>query len=145
MRPLHELLPSPEQWRRPVGAAVLASVGYTAAVLWYSTQPSSGVSISGSPWHFLALYSLFAFGTVGVPVLLWLRYEIRGPSVLLALILLFWHVLVYVPPIGSGEGDSPGFTFVFLFVPAYLVAYGLLAGAEYWLRKRGVPGRTTGA
>lgn len=134
MRPLDELLPSPSEWKRALIVPVLASLGYTSLVFWYSTQPSSNVSITGPFWQFLGLYSFFAFGTLGVPILLWMRYRIRGPSILMALILLFWHVLVYHPPVGSGEGDSPGFTFVFIFVPFYLVAYGLLAGGEYWLR-----------
>lgn len=134
MRPLDELFPSPTAWKRALGVSVLASLSYTSLVFWYSVQPSSNVSITGPFWQFLGLYSLFAFGTIGVPLLLWIRYRILGPTLLMALILLFWHVLVYLPPVGSGEGDSPGFTFVFIFVPFYLVAYGLLAGGEYWLR-----------
>lgn len=134
MRPLDELLPPPTEWKVAFVVSVLASLGYTSFVFWYSIQPSSNVSITGPFWQFLGLYSLFAFGTIGVPILLWIRYRIHGPTILMALILLFWHVLVYLPPVGSGEGDSPGFTFVFLFVPFYLVAYGLLAGGEYWLR-----------
>jgi hypothetical protein len=58
----------------------------------------------------------------------------------LTLVLVFWHVLVYVPPIGTGQGDSPGFLFVFVGAPLYLVAYGALAGGELWLRGRGGPG-----
>ena len=138
MRPLDELLPPLRAWKRPLLTAALASVSYTFAVFWYSVRPSSSVSVSGTLWHSLALHSLFAFGTVGVPLLLWTRYEIRAPSILMALILLFWHVLVYLPPFGSGEGDAPGFTFVFLFAPAYLVAYGLLASVECRLRGRNV-------
>jgi len=51
----------------------------------------------GTLWHALVLSTVFGFGTIGVPVLLWLRYKIRSPGVLLMGILLFWHVLVYIP------------------------------------------------
>ena len=105
-------------------------------VFGYSLLPWSNVSISGTLWHAVALYSVFAFGTVGVPVVIWLRYGAWTPGALLALVLVFWHVLVYVPPIGTGEGDSPGFLFVFVGAPLYLVAYGALAGGELWLRGR---------
>lgn len=136
MSSLRERFEGPGRWNRAVGTGAIASLGYTALVCWYSARPASDVVITGSIWQFVGLYSLLAFGTVGVPLALWVRYGIRAPAVLLALVLLFWHVLVFVPPLGSGEGDAPGFTFVFLFAPAYLVAYGLLAGGEHWLRGR---------
>jgi hypothetical protein len=124
-----------------VGAGV--SVLYTAIVLGYSVHPETNVSISVPFWRALVSYSVVAFGTVGVPPLLWMRYELRSPTVLLVCLLVFWHVLVEFPPIGSGEGDSPGFLFVFVGMPLYLVAYGLLAGGEYWIRRRKGPGSTT--
>ncbi|WP_206750864.1 hypothetical protein, partial [Halorubrum sp. SD690R] len=89
-------------------------------------------------WDALALSIGFGLVTIGVPVFLWLRYEIRSPGALLVAILVFWHILVYIQPIGSGQGDSPGFLFVFVFAPIYLVAYVLLAVIEYWLRGRTV-------
>ena len=114
------------------------SVLYTCATFGYAAHPATDVTVSGTLWHSLVLYSFLAFGTVGVPVSLWLRYELRSPGVLLAGVLLFWHALVYVPPFGSGQGDAPGFLFVFVFVPVYLVAYGLLAAVEFWLRGRDI-------
>lgn len=119
-------------------AAVAAAVGYTLIVFGYSLLPSSGVSIPGTLWHAVAIQSGFALGTVGVPTFLWLRAGLRSPAVLLAVILLFWHVLVEFPPIGSGQGDSPGFLFVFVFAPFYVLAYAVLAGGERWLRRRDV-------
>lgn len=74
---------------------------------------------------------MLALGTVGIPVLLWMGYGLRGAIVLLACILLFWHILVAVPPFGSGGGGSPAFNFVFFFAPLYLAAYALLATGEY--------------
>ena len=128
--------PRETTWRRALALGVVAAVCYTAIVFGYSTLPGSNVSISGTLWHAVALYSVVAVGTVGVPVVLWLRYGVWSPGALLALVLLFWHVLVYVPPVGTGEGDSPGFLFVFVGAPLYLVGYAALAGSELWLRGR---------
>lgn len=128
--------PSLRRKKRDLVVGTGLSVLYTGLVFGYSVHPATNVSISGTLWHALLLCSVLAFGTVGVPVLLWLGYDVRSPGVLLACILLFWHVLVEFPPIGSGQGDSPDFLFVFVGVPFYLVAYGLLVGVEVWLRRR---------
>lgn len=137
MSSLRRAVPS-KRSRRAIVVSVGVSALYTAVVFGYSVHPATNVSISGTRWHAFVLYSALAFGTVGVPVLLWTRYEIRSPGVLSALVLLFWHVLVEFPPIGSGQGDSPGFLFVFVWMPFYLVAYGLLAAGERWLRGRSI-------
>lgn len=133
---LQRWLPLSKGNKRAIVISAGISVLYTGTVFGYSVHPATNVSISGTLWHALLLYSVMAFGTVGVPILLWLGYDLQSPSVLLAGILLFWHVLVEFPPIGSGQGDSPGFLFVFIGVPFYLIAYGLLAGVEVWLRRR---------
>ena len=142
---LQRWVPLSKQSTRALAISAGISVLYAAIVFGYSVHPATNVSISGTLWHALVLSSVMAFGTVGSPLLLWLRYEIRSPGVLLAAILLFWHVLVEFPLIGSGRGDSPGFLFVFAWMPFYLVAYGLLAGGEYWLRGRNVSISTQGA
>ena len=126
-------------WNRALAISLAVTILYSAVVFGYSLLPSSNVSISGTLWHALVVSTVFGLGTVGIPVLLWLRYEIRSPGVLLVIILLFWHVLVYIPPFGSGQGDSPGFLFVFVWAPIYLVGYAILAGGEYWLRNRTTP------
>ncbi|UIO99539.1 hypothetical protein Hbl1158_13580 [Halobaculum sp. CBA1158] len=138
MRALHRGVPVQQRTVRAVLVASAVSVAYTLVVFGYSLLPSSGVSISGTLWHAIAIQSAFALGTVGVPVFLWLRANLRSPAVLLAAILLFWHVLVEFPPIGSGQGDSPGFLFVFVFAPVYVPAYAALAAGEYWIGKRDV-------
>ena len=69
----------------------------------------------------------------------WIRYCLRSPLVLMSVILLFWHVLVEFSRIGSGQGDSPGFLFVFILAPLYVVVYGCVAGLEYWVAKRDPP------
>lgn len=136
MSSLQRWSPVSERSTRAIAVSVGVSLLYTSVVFGYSVHPATNVSISGTLWHAFLLFSVMAFGTVGVPVLLWLRYEIRSPGVLMASLLLFWHVLVEFPPVGSGQGDSPGFLFVFAWVPFYLVAYGLLAAGERWLRGR---------
>ena len=131
---LHRRLSVSEQGKRALLLGVSLSLLYSALVFAYSLSPGSNVSISGTLWHAVVLYSVLALGTIGVPVFLWRRYRLRSPAVLLAVVLLFWHVIVYTPPFG--DGDSPGFLFVFVGVPFYLIAYGLVAGGEYWLRGR---------
>ncbi|ESP86869.1 hypothetical protein [Candidatus Halobonum tyrrellensis] len=131
---LHRRLSVSEQGKRALLLGAGASLLYSALVFAYSLAPGSNVSISGTLWHAVVLSSVLALGTIGVPVFLWYRYRLRSPAVLLVVVLLFWHVIVYMPPFG--DGDSPGFLFVFMGVPFYLVAYGLVAGGEYWLRGR---------
>ncbi len=136
MAALHRWLSSFSAWKRPLAISIAATLLYSTAMFVYSVLPPSNVSISGTLWQALALSTGFGLVTIGFPVFLWLRYDIRSPGILLVGILVFWHVLVYIPPIGSGQGDSPGFLFVFVWAPMYLVAYVLLATIEYQLRGR---------
>lgn len=136
MSALHRWFSVSETWKRPLAISIAVTVLYSLGVFAYSLLPTSNVSISGTLWDALALSMAFGLVTIGIPVFLWLRYEIRSPGALLVGILVFWHILVYIPPIGSGQGDSPGFLFVFVWAPFYLVAYGILASVEYWLRGR---------
>ncbi|KTG08874.1 hypothetical protein AUR64_13755 [Haloprofundus marisrubri] len=123
-------------WTRTFGVTAVVSIVYTAVVVGYSVL-SSNVSISGPLWQSGGILTVFAFGSVGLPVALWYRYRYRSPVAFMSLMLLFWHVLVEFPPVGSGQGDSPGFTFVFVPAPLYVLVYLLLAGGESLLRKRG--------
>lgn len=121
---------------RAVAISASLTLLYTAVVFGYSVHPATNVSVSGTLWHAFVIQAVMAYGTVGVPLFLWQRFEIRSPGALMLGLLLFWHVLVEFPPLGSGQGDSPGFLFVFAWAPFYLVLYGLLAGGEVWLRRR---------
>ena len=121
--------------RGALAAGLLVGCGYTAIVVGYSALPGSDVSLTGPLWYSFLTMSLLSLGTLGVPVVLRLAANLRSPLFLAAGILLFWHVLVYVPPIGTGQGDSPGFIFVFAFAPFYLLAYGLLAAVEFTLTR----------
>ena len=106
----HRRLSVSEHGKRALVLGAGLSLLYSAVVFAYSLAPGSNVSITGTLWHAVVLSSVLAFGTIGVPVFLWRRYRLRSPLVLLAVVLLFWHVIVYTPPFG--EGDSPGFLFV---------------------------------
>ena len=134
---LLERLSSLGEWKRALLSAGLASIAYASIVIGYSSQ-SPTIQITGSIWSSLGLAVIFAFGTIGVPILLWARYQIRGPPIVMVLILLFWHVLIHLPVLGSDGGDAPAFALVLFWAPLYLVAYGLLAGGEYWLRGRNI-------
>lgn len=134
----HQWFTSWNPTRRALVVGVGISVLYTGIVLGYSAHPATNVSVAGSLWVALVVQSAMALGTVGVPVFLWERYHLRSPGVLLVVLLIFWHVLVEFPPVGTGQGDSPGFLFVFAGAPFYVVLYGVLAGGELLLRRRGV-------
>ena len=138
MSSLRERLSSLGEWNLALLSGGLASIAYASIVFGYSAH-SPTVQITGSIWSSFGLAVVFAFGTIGVPILLWIRYRIKGPSVVMALVLLFWHVLIHLPVLGSDGGDVPAFALVLFWAPFYLVAYGLLAGGEYWLRGRNTP------
>lgn len=117
-------------WPLALLVGVGASVLYTAIVLGYTVLPFSGIGIGDPVWLTVGVSGLTSLGVIGVPVVLWGRYRLRTPLACMALILLFWHVLVEFPPIGSGQGDSPGFLFVFVLAPIYVIVYAILAGVE---------------
>lgn len=131
--------PLSERATRAIGLSTGLSLLYTGLVFGYSVHPATNVSISGTLWHAFVLNVVLALGTVGIPILLWLYYDLRSPGVLLVCLLVFWHALVEFPPIGSGQGNSPGFLFVFVLAPIYVIVYGIFAGLEYWFRQRGFP------
>lgn len=144
MASFHEWRSSLGDWKRAILSGGLASVVYAGIVLAYSTR-SPVIQLTGSLWSSFGLATLFALGTIGVPILLWVRYDIRGPSILMAAILLFWHVVIHLPIIGSEGGDAPAFALVLFWAPLYLIAYGLLGGGEYWLRGRDLSASTPSA
>nr|WP_233340596.1 hypothetical protein [Haloprofundus sp. MHR1] len=137
MSSLHESSPSRGSWKRAILRSGVASVVYTGLVFAYSAL-APDVQITGSFWPSVGIGLPFAFGTIGVPIVLWVRYRIRGPVILMGFVLLFWHVLIYVPVLGADGGDGPAFALVLFWAPFYLLAYALLAGGEYWLRRRTV-------
>lgn len=135
MAVLHSRFPETETWKRSLAVSIGVAVLYSTAVFGYSLLPFSNVSIPGMLGETLVISTALGFVTVGIPVFLWLRYNFLSPATLLVVILIFWHILVYIPPIGTGQGDSPGFLFVFAWAPVYLVAYVILSAVEYWFRQ----------
>ena len=135
MIPTNASFQSIGSWKRGVLIGGLASLVYASIVTIYSVL-SPNVSLSGSLGASFGIATLFALGTIGLPILLWIRYDIRSPAVLMAFILLFWHVLIHLPIFGSEGGDAPAFALVLFWAPVYLVAYALVGGGEYWLRQR---------
>lgn len=120
--------------------ALLAGVGggllYTVVVVGYSLLPGPAVSVNGSAWRLFGVAGLLSLGSIGVPVVLWVRYRLRSPVACLAIVLLSCHVLVQLLPDRAGMGDMPGFFLVLGLAPVYVGAYGLLAAAEHWIRGR---------
>lgn len=139
MAPLTRFRP-PTNWLTALFTGGVASIAYTSIVVGYSLLPFSNADISEPVWWTAGISALLSFGVIGIPVVLWLRYRLRSPLALMSVILLFWHVLVEFPPIGSGQGDSPGFLFIFVLAPLYAVVYVLLASIEYWFREKGQSG-----
>ncbi|MCD2203804.1 MULTISPECIES: hypothetical protein [Halobacteriales] len=132
MRPNLGRVKQTESWGRSLLSSTVASLVYTGLVLGYVYLLSPSTTIHGPVWWAVLWYSLLGFGTVGIPILLWLQFDLRSPAVLLACILLFCHTL----PLWNNHGDAPGFSLVFYLTPFYLVAYALLAGGERWLRNK---------
>jgi hypothetical protein len=125
---------SVRRWRRAALAGSAASALYAAVLLAWSLRPSSEIALSTPLWLTIGGALAGAVGAVGVPIALRIHYRVWSPVALMAGVLLFWHVLIEYPPIGSGQGDTPGFTFVLLFAPLYVAGYLLLAAVERWLR-----------
>lgn len=112
-------------------AALLASVAagtYLVGATALSTV--AGPTLAGDSYPFLLVAALLV---VGVPVALWLRYDLRGPPVLLLTIIGFWHV--YVPLFGTSGVEIPAFVLALYFAPVYLAAYLLASASE----RRGAP------
>lgn len=123
-------------WPFTILIAVGTSVGYATTVLVYALLLATDVSSSYPIWQNVGLLLLLTFGTVGVPVALFGRYRLLSPLGLLLAIVLFWHGLVHAMSWTSTGEAVPPFLFVFLLAPLYVVAYGSLAGIEYWIRSR---------
>lgn len=91
--------------RTNLGTALLfgaaASVLYLVVAQFLAVLTEPPFSSGSNPLLFG-----FAFGTFGVPVALWFRFELRAPLGLLVGILVFWHGFVFL--VGSG-GDAPLF------------------------------------
>ena len=69
MPSLRKWLSSLEDWKRAVLSGGLASIVYAGIVAAYSAQ-SPDIQFTGSFWPSFGLATLFAFGTIGILILL---------------------------------------------------------------------------
>ena len=123
----------PTSWSEALFAGVVASAIYPLVAIGFALAVGQGLSFSGS---FLSGYLIsvgFTLGTVGVPVVLWLRFGYRGPIALMSLVLV---LLTFVAPlVAPRRGDAPAFVLVIYWAPFYLVLYALVGGVEHLYRR----------
>jgi hypothetical protein len=110
------------------GIALAVLLGYLAATGTLDfPRPATGEKLAELAGQFLGFYVLGATATVGVPVFLYLRFNLVSPLVVMGGEVAFWTVF-------ARGGDAPGAFFAVAFWPAYLAAYLAVGGAEYLLR-----------
>ena len=121
----------------PLGRAlligILVSVIYIPVAVGFALIVGPGFSGSGPPGSLLIMMG-FAFGSIGVPIVLWLRFEYYGPVALMSVIVLL--LTFAMPLVAPGSGDSPAFALVIYWAPFYLVFYVVIVGIEYLYQHR---------
>lgn len=121
--------------RRAILGGIVAGVGTSVVLVayWLSIGALTPVELRRAlhsrtaATQVIGIYFLGGLGTVGVPTALYLRYRLVSPLALLVAIVAFWGL--------AENGDSPASLFVLALWPAYLVAFVLVGGLEYWLRE----------
>ena len=106
-----------------VALVVFGTVLYTGA---------EGVPETNREW--LQLVGWIGLGgilTAGVPVVLYLRYRLLSPILVLVVESTFWIVPDLV---STNTGDAPGYFFAVALWPVYLGLYSVAAALEYRLR-----------
>lgn len=107
---------------------ILASVIYIPVAAGFALAVGPSFSVGGSLGIYLIMVG-FTFGSIGVPIVLWLRFGYRGPVALMSVIVL---LLTFAMPLAApGNGDSPAFALVIYWAPFYLVFYAVIVGIEY--------------
>ena len=123
----------PTSWREALLVGAVASAVYPLVAIGFALAVGQDLRFSGG---FLTGYPTtvgFTLGTVGLPVVLWLRFGYRGPIALMSLVLVF---LTFVAPlVAPGRGDAPAFALAIYWAPFYLVLYGVSAGVEFCYRR----------
>lgn len=89
--------------------------------------------------YFLGTIAM-AVGVVGLPIALFVRFDLTAPLVVLVLVVLGWLTIGVVQGVLSLETGFGLALYAGLLSPLYLGLYGVLGGGEYLLRKR-VTGR----
>jgi hypothetical protein len=116
------------------GASGLAVVGvYLGAGLlladWRLSEFLAHLSVS-STGYFLGMTGL-AVAVVGLPVVGFLRFDLRTPLVGLILVILGWLGIAAVQGLLSIQTIFGIALYAAMLSPVYLVLYGILGGSEY--------------
>lgn len=120
--------------RRALVGGIVAGVGASVVLIAYwlsigALEPADLRRALTSPTaakQVVGIYVLGGLGTFGVPTALYLRHGLVSPLVILGGLVAFWSL--------TESGDSPASLFLVALWPAYLVAFLLVGGLEYWLR-----------
>ena len=132
-----EIAPS-ASWSRAVGIGLLATFLSNVAI-WSYEILVLGDSYAVTPiW--LTMQFVGCMGTIGLPVALWSRYELRAPLVSMALVFSLYLSM----PVFTGGGDAPPVLLLVVLAPIFVGIYLLVAGLEHLLRSR-KPKRSTPA
>lgn len=123
----------PTSWNEALFVGIVASAVYPLVAIGFALAVGQGLSFSGSFLSGYLISVVFTLGTVGVPVVLWLRFGYRGPIALMSVVVV---LLTFVAPLVAPErGDAPAFALVIYWAPFFLVSYGVVAGAEFFYRR----------
>lgn len=120
----------PMSLHRALLVGVSASAVYPLVAIGIAMAVGPSFSNGGLGGYLVAV--IFALGSIGVPIVLWLRFEYRGPIVLMSTIVVFLTFIM--PLIAPMSGESPAFTLVIYWAPLYLIFYTILVGGEYLYR-----------
>ena len=116
--------------RRSLGVSLI--VGSIALVLLMSAGSWGDLTPRLDSSYLVGFIGGFVVGTVltvGLPVLLFLRYGLRAPIAVFIVNLTFWLVV-------AGGGDAPGWFFAIAVWPLPVSSYLLVGLLERWLRGR---------
>ena len=121
----------PMSLRRALLIGVVASAVYPLVAIGFAR--AVGPPFSGGGLIGYLTSTIFTLGSIGVPIVLWLRFEYRVPVALMALMVVF---LTFVMPlIAPDRGDSPAFILVIFWAPFYLITYATATVGEYLYRR----------
>jgi hypothetical protein len=121
----------PMSLRRALLIGLAASAVYPLVAVAFARAVGPSFSDGGLVGYFT--FVIFTLGSIGVPAVLWLRFEYRGPVALMALMVVL--LTFVVPLLAPRSGDAPAFALAIYWAPYYLVLYALMAGGEYLYRR----------
>lgn len=124
-----------------LGSAVgLAAVlGYVLAGLLLAHWSTSEFLANGTVetiWYLVGMTALVV-AVVAIPIVVFLRFDLVAPLVVLALVGPVWLTIGTLQGVLSLESSFGLALYAAVFSPVYLVLYGVLGVGEYLLRARG--------